>query len=605
MAVNAIAVMLLAVLLPLRDTNADACGNYMQLSNLTKSITSPGYPSLYNSSLSCEWRINASSPDHLVGVLYVAQFESKNCQHGSLSFYDGSDNSSGLLLQLCGTDRGGILSCGNTMYIQFTSSASSYGTSFVLTANNTERCRGTFIATPQMTNFTIPGIPYVSYRNLNCKWIITSANENHTVQVKSRRLVYFGPSSQSCTCDVVRVYNGNTTEADQFLGEYCSTQMPNFYSSKNSLLLVLTTDANTTSFGLQMQYSSRPEGHCSRTHSIYNTPIYILSPGYPSSYGSNRTCRIYLNGIISPNMRLDVLTADMEGTYPQCDTESVRLFAATGDMGSNYLAGKICGNSSISPIGPYYSNGLFKEVVFKSNSDTKGMAFRIRVSPTSRKVIPHQSDNCGPQFRNATAHPNILSSPGYPGMSGYEDNCIWKVTASNPKMMVRIVVIDSDVPFFEWVRCDYSVTFYNGPSIFNDTIFSWCGDSKPTLQSTGSAMTIQFQTRYYSSDLKGFRLKYFTTNETYRCGGTVNVTTVGNRTLTGQYENSQDCHWTIHAPANMAIQVKVTNLNPYVKPMAPPKTCNADYVEIYDGSFDNISSSTGKWCGQYSEGFIN
>ncbi|XP_046548858.1 cubilin-like [Haliotis rubra] len=596
-------VVLVAVLLLHRATNTDACGKDIQLSNVTKSIKlmSPRYPSLYNSALSCGWRISASSPNHLVGVSYVAQFESNNCQHGSLSFYDGSDNSSGLLLQLCETDRGGILSSGYTMYIQFTSSASSNGTSFVLTANNTERCGGTFIATSQITNFTVPGAPYVSYRNLNCKWIITAENENDTVQVKSdMQVYYFGSASESCKYDVVRVYNGNTTEADQFLGEYCSTQMPNFYSSKKSLLLVLTTDGNKTSIGLQMQYSSRPEGNCNRTHTIYNTPIYILSPGYPNSYDSNLTCNILLFVTMHPrNMRLDVLTADMAGTYPECDTDSVRLIAGTGRY---YLAGEFCGNSSLSPIGPYYSNGIFMKLLFQSSSDTSGKVFRLKVSHTSRKVIPHQSENCGPQFRNATAHPKILSSPGYPVISPNQDFCIWKVMASDPKMMVRIVVIDSDAPNFEYgIRsCGYRVTFYNGPSIFNDTIFSWCGDSKPNLQTTGSAMTIEFQTRF-SNSLKGFRLKYFATNETYRCGGTVNITEVGSRTLTGPYQNSQDCHWTIHVPASMNIKVKVTNLNPYIIPMA---TCNADYVEIYNGIFDN-TSSTSKWCGQYSDDFIS
>ncbi|XP_067665913.1 cubilin-like [Haliotis asinina] len=604
MALFTVAGVLVGVLILLRATNTDACGKDIQLSNLTTSIKSPGYPSLYNSTRSCGWRINASSSDHLVGVLYAAQFESSDCQHGSLSFYDGSDNSSELLLQLCGTDRGGIVSSGNTMYIQFTSSAPSHGTRFDLTANSTERCGGKLKATLQMTNFTIPGVPYVSYRNLNCKWIIASENENHTVQVKSKRIFYYyGSSSQSCTHDVVRVYNGNTTEADQFLGQFCSTQMPNFYSSKNSLLLVLTTDVNTTSIGFQVQYSSRPEGDCDREHMIYNTPIYILSPRYPNSYNSNRTCHINLYGR-SLNMRLDVLTADIEGTYPQCDNDSVHLIA--GHIVSDYLAGKICGNSSISPIGPYYSNGLSLELRFKSTRDTKGMVFRFRVSQTSRKVIPHQSDNCGAQFRNATADPKVFSSPEYPVMPIYETTCIWKLRASDPKMMVRIVVIDWDAPTFEYVRCDYIVTFYNGPSIFNDTIFSWCGDSKATLQSTGSAMTIEYKIRYYSPELKGFRLKYFTTDETYRCGGTVNITTGVARTLTGPYQNSQDCRWTIHAPTSMTIYVNMTNLNPNVKPMPPPNTCNSDYVEFYNGSFSNMSStSIGKWCGQYSDGFIN
>ncbi|XP_071111145.1 cubilin-like [Haliotis cracherodii] len=609
MALYTVAVVLLGILLPVPATTADACDKDIQLSYDVEKILSPAYP-LFDTNLSCGWRINASSTDRLVGVKFVAKLQSTNCQHDSLSFYDGSDNSSGLLFQSCNNEvhRGSILSSGDTMYIQFTTDAVSNGIGFVLNVIDVERCGGMLTATSQKTNLTSPGFPYTSFNNLKCTWIITAENENDTVQVISDILVYyFGNSSASCKHEVVRVYDGNTTEADQFLGEFCSTQMPNFYSSTNSLLLEFTTDENITSKGFRMQYSSRPEGDCNGSHIIYNTPIYIMSPGYPDSYGSDMTCVISMFVMMQPpNMRLDVLTSDIEGNYPLCDTDYVRLLAGDG-YGALYPVGTFCGDSSISPVGPYYSNGFQMKLLFKSNNDTRGKGFRLRVSHDSQKVIPHQSENCGPQYLNATTNPKFLHSPRYPAISLYPDNCIWTMSASNPSLLVRIVVIDLDDPTFNYVnvRCQYSVEFYNGPSVFNDTIFTWCGDSRPTLQSTGSSMTVQFQT-IYASRLKGFILIYFSTNETYRCGGTVNITKDGNRTLTGPYQNSQDCHWTIYAPANTNIQVKVRNFNPFIRPMYPPKTCDADYVEIYDGNYDETgSSATGRWCGQYSTDYIS
>lgn len=47
--------------------------------------------------------------------------------------------------------------------------------------------------------------------------------------------------------------------------------------------------------------------------------------------------------------------------------------------------GEFCGDSSITSIGPYYSNGMVMKMVFKTNDDTSGRGFRIQASHSVRK----------------------------------------------------------------------------------------------------------------------------------------------------------------------------------------------------------------------------
>ncbi|XP_067665916.1 cubilin-like [Haliotis asinina] len=460
-------------------------------------------------------------------------------------------------------------------------------------------CGGRLTATSETVNLTSPGFPQTYLKNVNCTWIIAAENENDTIYVEVKtafpRQYPSKDSPTSCTDDAIRVYNGDTAEAGQLLGTFCSTQKPTYYSSKNSLLIELTTNESITSRGFMLHYSSRPDGNCNSTYTIYNTPVYIPSPGYPDSYSRNLDCVINLVDVMQPpNMRLDILTGDVEGDYPQCANGSLDLYGING----NHI-GRFCGNSSTSPVGPYYSNGIYMKLVFSTGSDTSGTGVRLRVSHTRKKAIPFQSPFCGPRFLNATTHPEILKFPEHSTFAPNGVTCTWIITAPDHGMMVRITVLESDVQTSpdDYFACDYSrVTAYNGPSPSDDTILFWCGNSRPTLQSTGSAMTLQSITRY-SNGRKGLTLKYFATNETSRCGGSVNLTTDKVTTLTGPYENSSshDCHWTVRAPGNMNIRIKVRKLKQETDPTNTSTTSN--YLELYDGTSTG-STTPGRWWGK-------
>ncbi|XP_067664504.1 cubilin-like [Haliotis asinina] len=614
MASQFIAVLLLGFLSPVLSTSTDACFTDIHLTGAMINITSPGFPSSYGPNISCSWRIHASSPEYLVGINYFQSLDyTYLCDRDILSFYDGPDNSSDLLLELCDSraSLGSILSDGPTMYIQFTTGAATNGLFFLLNVTDVERCDGNLTATSEEGNFTSLSLIHTTFANQKCTWIITTENENDTVKVtiKGNDTVNVTNKDQlwhlstRCKHDMVRVYDGNTTEAAQFIGELCSTVNTTYYSSGNTLSVVFE---KLTSKGVQLQYTATTESDCNRTYYIsgpYNNPVYIQSPGYPDSYDSDLECVIVIIDLgYIPNLKLHVVNADIEGDYPQCDNDSVTVFG--GDQGTYHHIGEFCGNSSVSPVGPYYSNGRTMKLVFKSDSHTSGAGFQAIVSHSYREVVPYQSRNCGPRYITATTNPESINSPGYPVLSPSNADCIWVIKASDPKMMVRIDVLDSNIRsqyFLYQMFCDRSrVTVHDGPSIFNTTLLSWCGRSRPILQSSGPTITVQYHAQDVNN-VNGFKFKYFATNETGTCGGTVNITTDKETNLTVPYGPYRDCIWTIHAPSTTNIQVTTNAVSWYTS-----SSCSANYLQIYDGNYDNSTSTThGKWCDYVNADFIS
>ncbi|XP_046548881.1 cubilin-like [Haliotis rubra] len=601
----------LGTLSSLHAASTDRCFREITLSGDAANITSPGYPESYGPNLTCGWNIHASSPDRQVGVyiVYLDLEVSYNCQYDRLSFYDGPDKSNGSMFTFCGRDSTprSILSSSNSMYIEFISDSFVNSEGFRIIVIDVEKCGGRLTATSEKRNFASPGYPYTYFNNLNCTWIITAENAADTVALTTlnsdieKDTSFFNP----CSHDALRVYNGNTTEDDQYLGRSCAYQTPIYQSSKNSLLVRFTTDAGTTRPGFKLQYFSRRVGDCNNTFLVYSSLLTILSPGYPDSYESNLECFIMLVDASQStpyNLELDIVDSDLDGAYPDCQNDSVTLYY---DQSGSRIT-ELCGNASTTPVGPYYSNGMVMTMVFKTDGDTSGRGFRISASHSERKVIPPQSDDCGSQFLNATTSRQFLQSPGYPVRYQNNEDCRWTIAASNSSMMVRIDVIDSDTGSYDsgYYNCRYGyVTVYDGPSIFSHKISVWCGPSRPTLQSTGSAMTIHFHT-YSSPPKRGFKMAYFETNEPYHCGGSLNITTTDYTTLTsphypGPYPNGQDCTWIIYAPSNTNIEAQIHD-----SVIEAGYQCTSDYLEIYDGMMSSVSSA-GSFCGNDDTDYIS
>ncbi|XP_067664502.1 cubilin-like [Haliotis asinina] len=600
---------LLGTLSSLHAASTDRCFQEISLNGDAVNITSPGYPEPYGPNLTCVWNIHASSPDRQVGVhiAYVALEQSYKCQYDKLSFYDGPDKSNGSMYTFCGSDRvpSSFLSSRDSMYIEFISDAYKNAAGFSITIIDVEKCGGRLTATSEKQDFASPGYPYTYFSNLDCTWIITAEDSSDTVALTTVNsdIEKARSFSNVCQYDVLSVYNGNTTEDDQYLGNSCAYETPMYQSSKNSLLVRFTTDAGATRPGFKMQYFSHKVGDCNSTFLVYSSPLVILSPGYPDSYESNLECFITLVDVSQStpyNLKLDIADLDIDGAYPDCENDSLTVYQDE----SNVV--KICGDSSTTQVGPYYSNGIMMAMVFKTNGDSSGRGFRIRASHSERKVVPPQSEDCGSQFLTATSSRQFLQSPGYPVGYQINEDCRWTITASNNSMMVRIDVIDSDTGSYDsgYYNCRYGyVAVYDGPSIFSDKLSLWCGPSRPTVQSTGSAITIHFHT--YSTPLKrGFKLAYFETNEPYHCGGSLNITSSDYTTLTspnypGPYYNHQDCTWVIQAPSNMNIKAQIRDS--YIEPGSP---CGFDYLEIYDGVMSRDSSS-GRFCGNNDADYIS
>jgi hypothetical protein len=58
------------------------------------------------------------------------------------------------------------------------------------------------------------------------------------------------------------------------------------------------------------------------------------------------------------------------------------------------------------------------------------------------------------------------------------------------------------------------------------------------------------------------------------------------------YEMMEDCDWFIEAPENKRILIKFISFE-----LEYEQSCSYDYVQIFDGGYDDPASLLGKYCG--------
>ena len=101
----------------------------------TSTIESPNYPSNYQNSKHCTWKITAPTDTRIKISSFLYSMESSsNCEYDSLKIYDGPTSSSNRKARLCGrSSYSGLISTSNTLLLIFNSDGSTGYTGFQLT----------------------------------------------------------------------------------------------------------------------------------------------------------------------------------------------------------------------------------------------------------------------------------------------------------------------------------------------------------------------------------------------------------------------------------------------------------------------------------------
>ncbi|XP_046577839.1 deleted in malignant brain tumors 1 protein-like [Haliotis rubra] len=313
-------------------------------------------------------------------------------------------------------------------------------------------------------------------------------------------------------------------------------------------------------------------------------PCYILSPGYPNNYYSNLNCVWTLSTSNPRHIALDIIYNNFDEST-DCANDFVQVYDTNN---ANEPLGPLCGVHN----GTLITRGPIMRVVFKTNGVGSGSGFRLKYRRVDHDDSYFTTQAPTAMALTASSTPQNLTSPGYPGQYYNNKYYIWTITAASAAYRVRIKVVSSHMILYDETCSQDFIGVFDGPTPSSLLLMYICDQMTPTLQSTGSSLTVTFQTDS-SYVNKGFLMEY------YEVPGTAVITTPSPTmtTLTADsnrknltspgfpvaYANDEVYIWTITAANNtQLVRVGTVQLQ-----LQYSNGCTKDSLSFYDGSTVN------------------
>ncbi|XP_056192710.1 cubilin [Falco biarmicus] len=560
--------------------NPGGCGGVFQVAS--GEIHSPNYPQPYSNNVDCSWVIQVDY-NHRV-LLNFTDLDIENhysCDYGNVAVFDGPSNEAHLLRKLCGTQHPPpITSSRNLMYIRLQSNATNQHRGF--SARFTEAC-GSFIESDSVgAAISSPLYPAKYPDNQNCSWII-QAQEPFNHVILSFTDFDIENSSQNCTTNFVEILDGNNYEAP-LQGRYCGTTIPHPITSfSNALVVNFISNNNFASRGFHATYTASSSS-CGGTFHMDRGAFN--SPGYPEPYLLNTECVWTILSSPGNRLQLSFIAFQVEDSSGCTkDFLEIREGSATGT-----LAGRFCGNSLPSNYTSTVGHVLW--VRFVSDSSGTGAGFRATFSHL------YGNDIVGNRGR--------IASPQWPRSYPHDSNYQWRINV-NASQVIHGRILEMDIE--DHHRCRYDkLKVYDGPTIHSRTVATYCGTDPASFESSGSSMTIQFQSDP-SVTGKGFLLEWYAVDASAvtrtiargACGGTVTTEETPSFLFSPgwpmNYRNSADCSWLIRAPGS-TVEFNILALD-----IESHSSCNYDKLIIQDGD-TSLSPVLATLCGREPPGPI-
>ncbi|KAI8440547.1 hypothetical protein MSG28_001789 [Choristoneura fumiferana] len=398
-------------------------------------------------------------------------------------------------------------------------------------------------------------IPHGYSNTIDCAWIIKVPVGNR-VQIKLNGTFTFG-----CSDEFIKVSFG-LGENYPVVGDYCKERM-----QVNALVLRAgeiyvqyhSNVKNDTSIKLTAEtVNHQCGGYLTRYDRIF------ASPNYPKGYSENQECSWEIEADLGNSVSLQFIGRFVIEDTPNCIKDTVFVYDWVDD---EYVQlARLCGRTPPQVINSTYNK---MKVVLRTDSTINLDGFRAMWSPI-----------CGGNF-TAKEKEQFLYSPGYPGDYMPSLDCKYKISAPGQKVLIKFLDFELEGTYPD---CSYdNITITSAQYDYPD--ISSCGSEIPAQKRYSENVLINFKTDRYIQK-KGFKLSY----AIYSCGGKVNEPTV----LTsgdGIYDTYMNCTWTIEAPADKIVVVKFIKMN------LEARSCNYDYVELYNGHLLDINERIIKTCG--------
>ncbi len=542
-----------------------SCGG--TVSGTSGVITSPGYPSNYESNLDCMWMVRA--PDgHFVTFSFNTNFNvinsAPNCSSGDvLRVHDGRNSSAFELARACGSSAPvDFDSSSNYAFVRFTTDASQVGAGFSLSFQSSEDVCGGDLSTAT-GSFTSPNYPQQYAHSRVCEWRITVAS-GQAVTLAFDDFELEG-NTQSCSYDYIEVFNGLESDAPSF-GRFCGNTAPQgIASTGNTMRVVFTSDGSVAFGGFSARYDSQDQSQCGALIDISpGSQGTFSSIGYGSlNYTNNLNCQWLLANSALTNSSL-YLTFDAGfdievGT--SCRYDSVQVYAGVDSTADP--VGVFCGSTVPDPIVMPQASAFVR---FTTDSSQIGAGFKIFYAASS----------CGGVVSGSSG---VITSPNFPQNYDHNDHCAWLIQAP-PGTTVTLTFTSFDIELHPKCQYDY-LSVRNGGTFESPQISGespWCGSNAPASITTSSNEVLMVFMTDGSEAAGGFRLEWST--DTRGCGGTFhgNTGTFRSNNFPSVYGANEECVWVLMAETGYHIRVDFD---------ASFNVAPNDIIQVNDGSSSN------------------
>ncbi|OWK59671.1 Cubilin, partial [Lonchura striata] len=581
--------------------NPGGCGGIFQATS--GEIHSPNYPQPYHNNTDCSWVIQVDQ-SHRV-LLNFTDFDIENhhsCNYDSVEVFDGPNNEAPLLEKLCGTQHPPpITSSRNLMYIRlhsdntiqhrgfsahFTEGNSSFTLMhiYLITTLCSARCSMAYGSRSRKCSQCWELIPkFLLLIKYYCKFyphfmlmylitlyafIFTTVSKQVNHVTLSFTDFDIEKNRRNCTTDFVEILDGNNYEAP-LQGRYCGTTMPHPITSfGNALVVNFISNSDVTARGFHATYAASSSS-CGGTFHMDRGAFN--SPGYPEPYPLNSECVWTI--LSSPGNRLQLSFIAFQLEESSGCTKDYLEIREGSDTGT--LTGRFCGSSF--PSNYTSTVGHILWVKFVSDSSGTDVGFRATFSHL------YGNDIVGDRGQ--------IASPQWPRSYPHNSNYQWRISV-NASQVIHGRILQMDLENHH--RCQYdNLKVYDGPTVHSRLVATYCGADPASFASSGSSMTIQFQSDS-SVTGKGFLLEWYAVDASAvthtiargACGGSVTTEETPSFLFSPSwpmnYRNLEDCMWLIRAPGS-TVEFNILALD-----IESHSSCNYDKLIIRDG--DNILS---------------
>ncbi|XP_073411927.1 scavenger receptor cysteine-rich domain-containing protein DMBT1-like [Dendrobates tinctorius] len=308
---------------PSQRNDIYTCGEI--LTGSSGRFTSPLYPSVYPLNSHCTWEIR-TAPNTFIELIFPGMEleSSENCNHDSVTVYDGPPGSS-ILGRICQSRKHTFHSSSNIMTVVFITDGSvqnfgfeAYYNTSTSTNSMSEKCGGIFTNLQGVFHSPRIASPDSDY----CVWHI-NVNNNYKIQLQFSQFQMKDP--MSCHSFSLSVHDG-TPQRSPLLGQLCETTARYFSSSSNSISIVYTRLHDDTDLGLEFSasYYSVFQNNTNVTLSCHSDHMDArVSSQYLDSLGYSPN-NIFLN---DPQCRPRILTDGLEFHVPYQRCQTVKQVA--------------------------------------------------------------------------------------------------------------------------------------------------------------------------------------------------------------------------------------------------------------------------------------